>query len=66
MAKFLDVLHVMARQQRNYAMFLVVNAEKFTHPFLADDIQANCRLIRKQDPRLMKEGRNQFHLHSLA
>ena len=55
MAKFFDVLHVMTGQQCHNAVFLVVNAQKFSHPLLTNDIQPDRRFVQKQHPRLMDE-----------
>src|SRR5205807_3085572 len=54
-AQLFDVLHVMAGQQRDNAMFLVVNAQKFADAFLTDYIQADCRFIKKQHARLVNQ-----------
>jgi hypothetical protein len=47
-------------------MFFIVDAQKFTHPFLTHHIQSDCRFIEKKHPRLMNERSDQFHFHSLA
>src|SRR3954469_24740045 len=65
-AQLLDVLHVMAGQHRDDAMFLVVDAQKFTNPFLTDDIEADGRLVEEENTRLVDERGDQLHLHALA
>ena len=65
-AKFFDVLHVMAGEQRDNAMFLVVNAQKLADAFLTDHIQANGRFIEKKHARLMNKRSDQLHFHALA
>ena len=64
--KFFDILHVMARQQRDDAMLLVINAQKLADTFLAYHIQADCRFIQKKDARFVNERGDQFHLHPFA
>ena len=66
MTKFLDILHIMAGQQRDDTMFLVVDTQKLADTFLTHDIQPNGRLVEKQHARLMNEGGDQLHLHSFA
>ena len=45
MTELLDVLHVMASQQRHDPMLLVVDAQKFPHTLLADDIESDCWFV---------------------
>jgi hypothetical protein len=47
MTQLLDVLHVMAGEQCDDAMLLVVDAQKFADSFLANHVQTDCRLIKK-------------------
>ena len=46
-AQLLDVLHVMAGEHGDDAMLGIVEAQKFAHAFLADDIEADRRFIEK-------------------
>src|SRR6202011_4483875 len=48
-AQLLDVLHVMAGQHRHDLVLRVVEAEKFSHPFLANDVEADRGLVEKKN-----------------
>ena len=37
-AQLCDVLHIMTGQERDDAVFGIINAQEFAHPFLANDI----------------------------
>ena len=65
-AKFFNVLHVMTCQHRHNPVFGVVEPKKFAHALLAYDIEADGRFIEKQDPGLVDERRDQFHLHPFS
>src|SRR6266487_889522 len=47
MTQRLDVLHVMAGEQCDDAMLLIVNAQKFAHSLLANHVQTDRGLIKK-------------------
>jgi hypothetical protein len=66
MTQFLDILHVVAGQQCNNVMFLIVNTQKFANPFLTDHVQANRWFIEKKHARFVNECGNQLHLHPFA
>src|SRR6266487_343267 len=66
MTQFLDILHIMARQQGNDPMFLVVNAQKLADTFLTNDIQSNRRFVEKKHARFVNERGDQLHFHPLA
>src|SRR5213078_2624040 len=65
-AQLCDVLHIMTGQERDDAVFGIINAQEFTHPFLANDIETDRWFIQKKDLRFVNERANQFHLHSFA
>src|SRR2546423_6843704 len=46
-SQFLDVLHVMTREQRHNAMLSIINAQKLADPLLADDVQADRRFVQE-------------------
>ena len=66
MTQLLDILHVMAGQQRDDTMFLIVNTQKFPDPFLTDHIQADRWFVEKKYARLVNECGNQLHFHPFA
>ena len=44
-AKFFDVLHIMAGEERDNVMFRVVNAQELADALLTDHIEPDCRFI---------------------
>src|ERR1051325_7031120 len=47
MTQLLDVLHVMAGEQRHDAMLLIVDAQELADPLLANYVETNGWLIKK-------------------
>ena len=65
-AEFLDVGHVMAREQDRDAVFAVVLAQKLPDVFLRNHIEPDRRLVEKQHARAMQQCGDEFHLHPFA
>src|ERR1044071_1045246 len=54
-AKFLNIGHVMARQQNRRFMLRIVFAKEFTNGFLRNDIKPDGRFVKEKDFRLMQQ-----------
>ncbi len=65
-AERLDVLHVMAREDRDDLVVFVICAEKFAHALLARHVEADGRLVEKQDTRAVEERGDELHFHPLS
>src|SRR5260370_3316821 len=66
MTKLFNVLHVMTGQERHDAVFLIVDAQKFTDALLTNHVQTDGWFVEKEDARLMNQRGDQLHLHPLA
>ncbi len=61
-----DVLHVMGRQQNRGAVTVPVAAEKTANRILRAHVEAERRLVEKQNRRPVQQGSGQLALHPLA
>ena len=65
-AQPLDVAGVMRREQHGDTFPLIHLQDQLADALLGDDIQANRRLIQKQDTRAVEQGRGDLAAHALA
>ena len=64
--KFLDVGHVVAREENGDAILAVVVAEKLADGALGHDVETDGRFVEKEDARAVEERSDEFHFHPLA
>ncbi len=64
-AQCLDILDVVRGQEDRCPLFLVDLFQETADLFRCDGIQTDRRLIEKQDPWIVEERHDQFHLHAL-
>ena len=61
-----DVVHVVAGEQDGRAESLIVRAHERAHGRLHRHIEADGRLVEKEDPRSMKKRDRELAFHPLA
>eukprot|EP01035_Chromulina_nebulosa_P005668 gene5668-7692_t len=62
-AEFLDVGHVVAREENRDAMFAVILAEELADGALRDDVEADGGFVEEEDARAVEERGDELHLH---
>ena len=66
LAQLLDVGHVMAGEQDRRLLLRIVLPQELADDLLRNDVQADGRLVQKEDFRLVQQRRDQLHLRALA
>ena len=65
-AEFLDVGHVVAREENRHAILAVVVAEELANGTLRNDVETDGRFVEKEDARAVQERGDELHFHALA
>src|SRR5690606_35768150 len=66
LAKSLDVVHIVGRQEDRRPLLSVEVAEKAAYPLLGRGVKTQGRFIEEEDFRVVQQRRRYFRPHSLS
>ena len=65
-AQFLDIVEIVCRQQHRRAKFAIDRTQELANMILGDHVEADRRLIKKKQRRIVQQRRGEVAAHAFA